>query len=329
MKKTLLGKTGIEVSRLCMGSMQFGWTADEAASFAVLDAFAEAGGNFIDSADIYSNWVPGNSGGDAEVIIGKWMKARGNRGSMIIATKLRGRMWEGADGDGLGRAHVIRACEDSLRRLEVETIDLYQSHWFDESVPIEETLRAFEELVKAGKVRHIGASNYRPHLLREALDTAEKHGLPAYATLQPHHSLVHRKEYEEELAGLCVEHGMGVIPYSPLAGGFLTGKYTRDGERVRSPRAGGVRQYFTDDGWAVLARVREIAQTHGSSPAAVALAWQLTVPGVTAPIVGANTPEQFAEQLPALELELSEAEVTALNAVSEPYLRDGDLHQGG
>lgn len=325
---TSLGKTGIQVSRLCMGSMQFGWTADEAASFAVLDAFTAAGGNFIDSADIYSNWVPGNAGGDAEMIIGRWMKARRNRDSVVIATKLRGRMWEGDDGEGLGRAHVIRACEDSLRRLRVETIDLYQSHWFDENVPIEETLRAFEELVKAGKVRHIGASNYRPHLLKEAFDVAAKHGLPAYATLQPHHSLVHRKEYESELAGICTQYGLGVIPYSPLAGGFLTGKYVKHGERVRSQRAGGVKQYFTNDGWSVLAKLRDVAAAHSTSPAAVALAWQITVPGITAPILGANTSEQLADQLPALELQLSAEELGALNAASEPFLRDGGEHQG-
>ncbi|MGB4861755.1 MAG: aldo/keto reductase [Tepidiformaceae bacterium] len=328
MEKTSLGRTGLQVSRLCMGSMQFGWTADASASFAVLDAFFEAGGNFIDSADIYSNWVPGNKGGGAEVIIGTWMKARTNRDSVVIATKLRGRMWDGPDGDGLGRDHIIRACEDSLRRLQVETIDLYQAHWFDESVPIEESLRAFEELVKSGKVRYIGASNHPPHLLTEALETASKHNLPAYMTLQPHHSLVHRNEYESELASICVDHGLGVIPYSPLAGGFLTGKYVKDGKRVRSQRSGAAKQYFTDEGWVVLAKLREVALAHATTPSAVALAWQLTVPGITAPIVGANSPEQFADQLPALDLELSEEQLTALNAASNPY-RIAAETQGG
>lgn len=328
MQKVALGKTGIEVSRLCLGSMQFGWTADEAASFAVMDAFAEAGGNFIDTADIYSNWAAGNTGGDSERIIGRWMKERGNRYQMVIATKLRGRMWDGPHGDGLGRAHIVRACEDSLRRLQVETIDLYQAHWFDENVPIDETLRAFEDLIAAGKVRFIGASNYRPNLLTEALDVAASANLPAYATLQPHHSLVHRKEYEEELAGICVARGLGVIPYSPLAGGFLTGKYSREGAKVQSQRLGGVRQYFTDDGWAVLDAVRRVATTIGTTPSAIALAWQLTVPGITAPIVGANTPEQLAEQLPALEIALSEAEKEVLLAASEPFLREGSLHHG-
>ncbi len=328
MKHIPLGKTCLEVSQICLGSMQFGWTANEAASFAVLDAFVAAGGNFIDTADIYSNWVDGNKGGDSELIIGRWMKARGNRDSLVIATKLRGRMWDGADGDGLGSAHVIRACEDSLRRLQIETIDLYQSHWFDENVPIAETLLAFGELIKAGKVRHIGASNYRPSLLKEALDVAAANNLPAYATLQPHHSLVHRKEYEAGLQAICLDYGLGVVPYSPLAGGFLTGKYVKGGERIQSQRIGGVRQYFNHDGWAALDAVRAVAAAHSTTPSAVALAWQLTVPGITAPIVGANTPAQFGGQLPALELELTPVEREALLAASRPFLLEGSLHQG-
>ena len=329
MHKVSLGRTGLHVSRLCMGSMNFGWTADEAASFAVLDAFVEAGGNFIDTADIYSNWVPGNRGGEAEEVIGRWMKARGNRDQLVIATKLRGRMWDGPDGDGLGRKHVIEATEHSLRRLQVETIDLQQCHWFDDRVPIGETLRAFEELIAAGKVRHIGASNYPPAHLREALRVAENNGLPAFATLQPHHSLVHRREYAEELATICADAEMGVIPYSPLAGGFLTGKYSRDGQAVASARASSASEYFTDDGWVVLDAVRKIAADHGTSPAAVALAWQLTVPGITAPIVGANSPAQFAEQLPALELKLSPSELAELDAASQPFRANGKIHAGG
>jgi len=328
MKTTELGRTGTQVSRLCMGSMQFGWTADETASFAVLDAFVEAGGNFIDTADIYSNWVPGNKGGDAEEIIGRWMKARANRSDLVIATKLRGRMWEGEDGDGLGRAHIMRACEDSLRRLQVETLDLYQSHWFDDRVPIEESLRAFEELVKAGKVRYIGASNYQVHHLTEMLEVAAAHNLPRYETLQPHHSLVHRKEYEEGLQALCLANGIGVIPYSPLGGGFLTGKYVKGGERVKSQRAGGVRQYFNDDGWRALDAVRAVANAHQTTPSAVALAWQLAQPGIASPIVGANSVAQFAEQLPALELQLNTAELEALNAASAPFLAEGSVHSG-
>jgi len=329
MEQTGLGKTGLTVSKLCLGSMQFGWTADEAASFAVLDAYTAAGGNFIDTADIYSNWVAGNGGGEAESVIGRWMKARGNRDSLVIATKVRGRMKPGPDGAGLGRKHVIEACEDSLRRLQTDVIDLYQCHYFDEWVPIEETLRAMDELVRAGKVRHIGASNYPPDHLSEALSASRKRGLPAFATLQPHHSLVHRREYEAGLASICTANGMGVIPYSPLAGGFLTGKYRRDGAPVASVRAGGASQYFSEDGWRALDAVLRIANARGTTPSAVALAWQLTVPGVTAPIVGVNTPEQFAEQLPALDLRLDSEELAALHTASRSFLEAGGVHADG
>ena len=319
MQMTTLGSTGLHVSRLCLGSMQFGWTADEAQSFAVMDAFSDAGGNFIDTADIYSNWVQDHHGGESEEIIGRWMKTRGNRDSVVIATKLRGPMWAGADGEGLSRAHVIRAAEDSLRRLQTEYIDLYQCHWFDEATPIEETLRAFEELIGAGKVRHIGVSNFPVARMQEALDVSKAHGLPRFESLQPHHSLVHRKDFEDGPQQFCIRQSMGVIPYSPLGGGFLTGKYVKDGPRVTSQRSGNVRQFFTNDGWAVLDALREVAEAHGTTASAVALAWQLAQPGITASIVGANTPEQFAEQLPALDLALNEGELEGLDTVSAPF----------
>lgn len=319
MQMTTLGSTGLHVSRLCLGSMQFGWTADEPQSFVVMDAFREAGGNFIDTADIYSNWVQDHQGGESEEIIGRWMKTRGNRDSIVIATKLRGPMWAGPDGEGLSRAHVIRAAEDSLRRLQTDYIDLYQCHWFDESTPIEETLRAFADLIRAGKVRHIGVSNFPVARMQEALESAKAHGLPRFESLQPHHSLVHRKEFEDGPQQFCIRQSMGVIPYSPLAGGFLTGKYVMDGPRVASQRSAGVRQYFTASGWTVLAAVREIAQARHTTASAVALAWQLAQPGISASIVGANTPEQFAEQLPALELVLSARELETLDAASTPF----------
>ena len=320
MKNISLGSTGVQVSQLCLGSMGFGWTASESESFAVLDAFVDAGGNFIDTADVYSRWLPGHKGGEAESIIGRWMKERGNRDSIVIATKVRGEMWPGADGQGLSRAHIERAAEDSLRRLQVETIDLYQCHWFDENVPIDQTLRAMENLVKAGKVRHIGISNFPAPLIRAALAVSRQHNLPRFETLQPHHNLVHRVEWEGELQQLCLDADLGVIPYSPLAGGFLTGKYAKGGARVASQRASGAKQYFTPDGWAVLDAVRAVAAAHGASCAAVALAWQMAQPGITAPIVGANSPAQLSEQLPALVLELSSAEFNALNAASKPFL---------
>lgn len=316
------------VSKFCLGSMQFGWTADERQSFSVMDAFAAAGGNFIDTADIYSRWHDGNAGGESEEIIGRWLKARGNRSEMVVATKARGPMWDGPDGEGLSRSHIMRAAEHSLKRLQVDTIDLYQFHWFDENTPIEESLRAVEDLVQAGKVRFVGASNYPPPQLREALKVGAEHGLPSFATLQPHHSLVHRKEYEDGLQSICAEHNLGVMPYSPLAGGFLTGKYAKGGQAVQSARAGGVKQYFSNEGWTVLDVVRAVATAHETTCAAVALAWQMAQPGITAPIVGANTPEQLEEQLPALTLDLSPHDLASLNSASQPFLIKEEIHPG-
>ena len=316
MNTTQLGKTGISVSNLCLGTMQFGWTADEAASIAVMDAFVAAGGNFIDTADIYSSWAPGNPGGVSEEIIGRWMKARGNRSSIVIATKVRGTMWKGDDGEGLSRAHITRAVEDSLRRLQIETIDLYQCHWPDDKTPVDETLAVFDELIKAGKIRHIGASNYSAAQLGDALKVAAEKKLPRFATLQPHHNLVHRKEYEAELAAVCAGEGMGVIPYSPLAGGFLSGKYRKDQPLPESQRAGRVKEYMTDAGFRAVDALDAVARAHSTSVPAVALAWQMTRPAVTGPIIGANTPDQLAALLPASELRLSVDEIAALDAAS-------------
>jgi aryl-alcohol dehydrogenase-like predicted oxidoreductase len=303
--------------------MQFGWTATEAEAFAVLDAFLEAGGNFIDTADIYSRWLPGNKGGESEEIIGRWVKDRGVRERVVIATKGRGRMWPGPDGEGLSAKHVRYAINGSLKRLQVDTIDLYQAHWFDENVPIEETLGAFAEARAAGKVRFFGVSNFPPERLSEALGAARKDpSLARIESLQPHHNLVHRKEWEAELQHICVDENLGVIPYSPLASGFLTGKYARGRQEVGSQRLRTVKQYFTEPGWAVVDVLSEIAGGRGVPPAAVTLAWSLAQPGVTAPIVGANTPGQLAEQLQALNLELTPEETTRLGDVSRPFLED-------
>jgi aryl-alcohol dehydrogenase-like predicted oxidoreductase len=299
--------------------MQFGWTADENQSFAVMDAFVEAGGTFLDTADVYSMWAPGNPGGISEEIIGRWMKERGNRDQLIVATKVRGRMWQGPDGEGLGRAHITRAVEDSLRRLQVDTIDLYQCHSPDEKTPIEETLTAFGELIAAGKVRQVGASNFTAAQLSEALRVAEESGLPRFETLQPHHNLVHRHEYESELAPLCERENIGVIPYSPLAAGFLTGKYRPGQPPPKSARAGRVRESMNAPGFAALEALDAVAAAHRTTPAAVALAWQMTKPAVTAPIIGANSPEQLADLLPASELTLAEEEIAALDRVSASF----------
>jgi aryl-alcohol dehydrogenase-like predicted oxidoreductase len=319
MNTRTLGKTHLKVSNLCLGTMQFGWTTDEHSAFAVMDAFVAAGGNFIDTADVYSRWSPGNPGGVAEEIIGRWMKARGNRDSLTVATKVRGQMWEGADGEGLGRAHIERAIDDSLRRLQVDHVDLYQCHYPDKGTPIEETLTVFGELIKAGKVRYIGASNYDADQLAAALRAAEDKSLPAFETLQPHHNLVHRSEYEAELAKICEDQLIGVIPYSPLAGGFLTGKYRRGEPLPESQRAGRAKEYMTDEGFGVIDALERIASDRKTTVPAVALAWQLKKPAVTAPIIGANTPEQLSDLLPAGDLELTLTEMSALDNASASF----------
>ena len=311
-----LGRTGLKVSALCLGTMQFGWTADEPRSVDVMDAFVAAGGNFIDTADVYSRWHPGNPGGVSEEIIGRWMHARGNRRQVVLATKVRGRMWESPNGEGLSRAHIIQACEDSLRRLQTDWIDLYQTHWYDAETPIEETLRALDDLVRAGKVRYIGCSNYPAWRLTTALWQSDKLGLARYDALQPHYSLVHRAEFERELADLCREQQIGVIPYSPLAGGFLTGKYRKDQPLPDSARVGGVRRYLTERNWTLLDAMDGIARTHGKTMSQVALAWQLMQPVITAPIIGANSVEQLNDSLGAVGFQLTGDEVKQLNELS-------------
>ena len=311
-----LGRTGLKVSPLCLGSMNFGWTADDETSFAVMDAFAEAGGNFIDTADIYSRWVEGHNGGESEGVIGRWLRARGNRSQMIIATKVRGQMGPGPNDQGLSRRHIFDACDASLRRLQSDTIDLYQTHYFDADTPIDETLEALDRLVQQGKVRYVGCSNYPAWRLMEALWTSDKCGLARYNSIQPHYNLVNRAEFERELAEVCLANGIGIIPYSPLAGGFLTGKYSRDGD-TDSVRAESVRQrYFNDAGWKVLDAVRAVAVELDTTPLAVSLAWLLAQPGMTAPIFGANTVEQLRGSLAALDVDLTAEQMETLNNAS-------------
>ena len=313
-----LGRSDLKVSELCLGTMQFGWTADEAASFAVMDAFVAAGGNFIDTAYIYTTWGPAGlaGGGKSEEIIGRWMKARGNRAKIILATKVRGRMAEGPGGEGLARARVIRCCEDSLRRLHTDYLDLYQCHSADLAVPIEETLGALDELVRAGKVRVIGASNYPAWRLMEALASSDRRGSARFNSYQPEYSLMERSGFEIEARPLCQHHGLGVIPYSPLAAGFLTGKYRRGGT-VDSVRAADIwKKYGHDQGFAVIAKLEEIGRGHGKTVAQTALAWLLTNPVVTAAIIGANTPAQLAESFGVVGYRLTAAEMAALHALT-------------
>jgi aryl-alcohol dehydrogenase-like predicted oxidoreductase len=312
-----LGQSGLEVSQLALGTMQWGWTASEESAYAVMDAFVEAGGTLLDTADVYSRWAPGNPGGVAEQIIGRWIKSRNNRTRIVLATKGRGRIWDGPNGEGLSRAHILRAVDDSLRRLQTDHIDLYQAHSFDAESPIEETLAALDDVIRAGKVLYAGCSNYPAWRLMQSLWASDVGGLASYVSLQPHYNLAHRAEFERELAEVVDHYGLGVLPYSPLAGGFLTGKYRRGSDAPDSQRAVTVQaRYFTDGHFALLDGLAEIAHQHGQAMPAIALAWLLHNPRVTAPIVGANSVEQLQPSLDALEVSLSAADMARLNELS-------------
>jgi aryl-alcohol dehydrogenase-like predicted oxidoreductase len=313
MDKRRLGPTGIEVSSICFGGNVFGWTCDEPTSFEVLDAFVEAGGDFIDTADVYSRWAPGHVGGESEVIMGRWMKARGNRGRIIVATKLGNPMGDGPDDKGLARRRIATAVEDSLRRLQTDYIDLYQAHIDDAGAPLDETLRGFDDLVRSGKVRAIGASNYGAKRFAEALDVSGKLGVAAYATLQPCYNLVERADYEAELEPLCRARGIAVIPYFSLAAGFLTGKYQRGQAPPSTPRAAGIsKRYMNDRGWAVLDMVKAEATRLGATPGQVAVAWLLARPSITAPIASATSVAQMKELAGAARLRLDRDAVARL-----------------
>ncbi|MFC2026056.1 aldo/keto reductase [Chloroflexota bacterium] len=317
MKYRNLGHTGLKVSELCMGSMQFGWTADEATSYKILDATYEAGINFIDTANVYSKWIEGNPGGVAETIIGRWIKKKGiPRDRLIVATKVRGQMGDTANSEGLSRVHIIQAVEDSLRRLDTDYIDLYQTHWYDQDTPIEETLSAFDDLIRQGKVRYIGCSNYPAWRLTEALWTSKHSHLHRFISIQPHYSLVHREEFERELADVCRTYGTGVIPYSPLARGFLTGKYHKD-QVLESQGYGSVHKYFNDRNWALLEIMDSMGKNKGGfSISQIALAWLLTDPLITSPIIGPRSLEQLHDNLGAAGLRLTTEEKELLDQKS-------------
>ena len=312
-----LGKTGLKVSPFCMGTMQFGWSVGEADTRRVLSRTFEAGINFIDTADVYSKWVDGNPGGVAEEYIGRWMKqAKIPRDRLVIATKVRGQMGDGPNAEGLSRVHIMQAVEASLRRLQTDYIDLYQAHWSDGSTPIGETLRTMDDLIRQGKVRYIGASNYKAWELMQALWTSDKYNLPRYDSLQPHYNLIKREEFERELRAVCETYSLGVIPYSPLEGGFLTGKYRRDTPLPHSRRADGRRKYMTEQNFLVLDKLDEIAAAHRASVTQVALAWLLSDPVITSPIIGATSLEQLEENLGALAVKLTEAEKQVLDELT-------------
>jgi aryl-alcohol dehydrogenase-like predicted oxidoreductase len=303
--------TNLDVFPLCLGGNVFGWTANERQSVGVLDAYAAAGGNFIDTADTYSAWVPGHAGGESETIIGRWMAARGSRNRMVIATKVG--MKPGLK--GLSPATIRTAAEDSLERLAIERIDVYYAHADDPDTPLAESLRAFDALVKEGKVRYIAASNYTAPRLAEALAISRREGLARYIALQPHYNLVHRSEYEGGLRDLCAREELACFPYYALAKGFLTGKY-RPGAQVDSPRAAGARAYLDERGLRVLAALDDIAAAHNTTVAAVSLAWLIAQPTVAAAIASARSVEQLTELLPAVWITLSSEELERLDAGS-------------
>lgn len=305
-QRVALGTTGLRVYPLCLGGNVFGWSATEDESFAVLDSYVAQGGNFIDTADMYSEWHTGNIGGESETIIGNWMTSRGNRSDIIVATKVA----KLTTRPGLSKANIIAAAEDSLRRLNTDYIDLYYAHEDDESVTQDETLDAFNSLVEQGKVRHIGASNFSAPRLQSALDLSSAKDLASYAALQPHYNLVARNEYEGALAIVALAHNLTVLPYFSLAAGFLTGKYTR-GANVDSVRAEDVNEYATDRAWTILDRVREIAEELNTSVSAVSLAWLRAQPGNVIPIASARTVEQLAGIMPIVNL--SDEHVSSLN----------------
>lgn len=311
-----LGRSGLKVAPICLGSMQFGWTADEAQSFRIMDAYADAGGNFIDTADVYSRWIPGNPGGVSEEIIGRWLSRRGDRHMFVVATKVQGRMWDGPNGAGLSRAHIMKAVDDSLRRLQTDYIDLYQTHWPDRETPQEETMRALDDLVRAGKVRYIGCSNEPAGRLTRAMWISEREGLSAFVSLQPPYSLVRRAGFERENQAACQELGVGVIPYSPLQAGFLTGKYRR-GATPDSVRAGDLKKFMTERNYDLIELLDRIGQARGATVTQVALAWTLAQPAITAPIIGANSPEQLGDTLGALDVALTPAELEQIDQASE------------
>jgi aryl-alcohol dehydrogenase-like predicted oxidoreductase len=306
-----LGRSGLKTPRLVLGGNVFGWTASGEEAFRILDRFAEAGGTMVDTADVYSAWVPGHRGGESETLIGQWLKRRGSAGGLLIATKVG--MLRGEGGEKLEAARIAAAAEASLRRLGVDAIDLYYAHQDDEKTPMEESLQAFDRLVSDGKVRALGASNFTAERLGEALATSRALGLARYEVIQPEYHLLQRGLYEGALQQLCLEQGIGVLPYYGLASGFLTGKYRSPADFGKSVRGDRMGKYLEGRGPAVLAALDEVAKETGASQAQIALAWIAAQPGVTAPIASARTLEQLEELIGAMELELSAAQLARLD----------------
>jgi len=316
MTKRRLGRTGLQISPLVLGGNVFGWTADKQTSFAILDRFADAGFETIDTADVYSKWVPGNSGGESETIIGEWMASRARRHNTIVVTKVGSDMGPGQK--GLSARYIQKAIEASLLRLRTDYVDVYMSHWLDPSVPFEETLGAYQKLLGAGKVREIGASNLDAGQLRAALDVASKEGLPRYAILEPEYNLYDRSTFDGPLRDLAAAENVDVITYFSLAKGFLTGKYRTNADLGQSPRGGAVKAYFGERGQRILKALDDVSATHGAQQGEAALAWLMARPGVTAPIASATSPDQVDSLIRAASLTLSAADIAALDEASAP-----------
>ncbi|HJU21107.1 MAG TPA: aldo/keto reductase [Casimicrobiaceae bacterium] len=316
MERQKLGRTGFDVAPLALGGNVFGWTADEATSFRVLDAFVDAGGNLIDTADSYSRWAPGHAGGESETVIGRWIARRGRHDDVVIATKVGSDMGQGKC---LRRDYILRAAEQSLSRLHVDAIDLYQSHWDDETTPFDETLDAYARLIEQGKVKAIGASNLSAARLSQALEVSAREGLPRYQTLQPLYNLYSRDEFEGALCELCLREDVGVITYFSLAAGFLTGKYRTAADATKSARGEGiVKKYLNPRGMAILDALDNVASRVHATPAQVALAWLMARPGVTAAIASATSVDQLRELVGAMRLALDEVDMRELDAASDP-----------
>ena len=314
-KMKALGKSGIMVAPLAFGGNVFGWTADEATSFRLLDEFVNRGFNLIDTADVYSRWVAGNQGGESEAIIGRWIKKSGRRNKVVIATKVGIEMGEGKK--GVSRTYINQAVEDSLRRLQTDYIDLYQAHRDVADVPLLETLEAFADLIRQGKVRAIGASNYTADRFAESLEVSKKHGLPRYESLQPNYNLYDRADFENGLESLCLKENIGVINYYSLASGFLSGKYRSEDDLSKSKRGAGVKKYLDARGMRILGVLDEVATQYRATPTQVSLAWLMARPSITAPIASATNLDQLGDLIASINLKLDQAAITRLNDASQ------------